>query len=91
MTKGAVAVAGQLLAGGTRDVVVALEQPMPDATYVAAPVLMASSSLLGKVVIDGVSAQTRTAVTVRVRNAGLAALMADGTRVGVVATHMPTT
>ena len=76
-----------LVAGATATVLVPLTPPMPDASYqVTTPVVVGSTTLLGQVIVQGVTAKTATTVSVLIKNTGLINLSA-GT-VEVVATKL---
>lgn len=83
---GTVANSATIGIGATADIVVPLSRTMPNATYSAAPTLLAATAtLLGTVSIVGVIAQSTTTVTIRVKNSGLSVLSAGALTVGVIA------
>lgn len=66
------AAVGSMASGSTKDVVVTLDQAMPNVGYTPAPSLSVvplggAATLLAAVAVQGVVAQTATTVTVRVR------------------------
>ena len=71
---GTATLSGSLLAGATQTVTVTLSRDMGSTSYSVGTGLVGGTTLLGQLVVDGVTAQTKTTVTVRVRNSGLASL-----------------
>lgn len=71
---GTAAMSGSLLAGGTTNLVVTLSRDMGSATYSVGTALVGGTGLIGSIVISGVLSQTRTTVTVQVKNSGLVTL-----------------
>ncbi len=74
---------GALALGATADIVCPLNRTMPNANYKATASLAATTlTLLGAVSVQGISAQTTTSVTVRVK---ATAALATGVTVNVIA------
>lgn len=71
--------------GATSSVVVNLSRDMGSATYSVGYGLAGGASLLGSLQVVGVTAQTRTTVTVQIKNTGALALVASAASVQVVA------
>jgi hypothetical protein len=70
---------------GTTDVVVPLSRTMPTATYgAAADIVSGVGTTLAGARVQGIVARTKTTVTVRVQNTGLAALAANAFTVSVL-------
>lgn len=74
-----------LVAGAVADVVVPLNVNLGATPYAATATLVGGAGLLGKLVIDGIIAQSASSVTVRVRNTGLLGLATSGATITVIA------
>jgi hypothetical protein len=72
-------------AGAVISVTVTLSRDMGSATYSVGYGLSGGASLLGSLQVVGVLSQTRTAVTVQIKNTGALALVASAASVQVVA------
>lgn len=80
------ATAGAMALSGTVDVVVPLSREMPTTNYAAsAEIVSGVGSALAGARVQGILARTKTSVTVRVQNSGLAAIASSAFTVAVLA------
>lgn len=82
---GSAPIAGAILGGATRDIVVTLDKNMGSAAYSVGYSLSGGTGLLGNVSIVGIVGQTATTVTVQIKNGALASVANAAATVYVVA------